>query len=83
MNLTKNLMPAFGTWQFLILCPSDTFQLASNNIEPFTFMDLLFPPLATYHFRITIEGRQIEGRASVFVCVVGGGSALHQAADDR
>lgn len=40
------------------------------------------PRSQTYHFRVAVERRQVEGRASVLVCVVGGGSALHQETDD-
>lgn len=40
------------------------------------------PRSQTYHLRVAVERRQVEGRASVLVCVVGGSSALHQEADD-
>lgn len=36
----------------------------------------------TYHLRVAVERSQVEGCASVLVCVVGGSSALNQAADD-
>lgn len=39
--------------------------------------------LSNYHFRVAIESRQVEGRTSILVCMVGGSSTLHQAADNR
>lgn len=40
------------------------------------------PRSQTYHLRVAVKRRQVEGCASVLVCVVGGGSTLHQEADD-
>lgn len=48
--------------------------------ESFPFVLFRTP---TYHLRVTVEGSEVEGRAAVLVGVVGGGSALHQAAHDR